>query len=142
MTYHNPNECRRNFNELAEVASNYLANRQESIALTQLRNCIEGRISVTNALRYGGKWDYSHVVALNHVIQLYDFILNNGSNINNIKWDNNKFCFIVIYQSDTDIYEYTTTSSTQTNHLNLRNKYFKYKKKYLSLKNKIENNSL
>ena len=139
MAYHNPHECRQNFNELASVTTNYLIDHKISDALQQLKQCIEGRIKVTNSSRYGGQWDNRHVVPLNHVIQLYEFILNNGSSINNIKWDDNKFCFIVSYQSQFNLHEYSTTSSTQTNHLNLANKYLKYKKKYISLKNKMEN---
>lgn len=128
--YHNVDNCQDDFQELTQVLIGFIRDlREPGKALDQLRNCIEKRIAYTNSA-YGGNWDNPHIIALNHLIQLYDAISNYHNYIHNIIYRDGSF--VVSYY---DRYPTTTYSTNDRTRLNLNKKYIKYKNKYIKLKN-------
>ena len=130
--YHNIDNCQDNFQELSQVLVGFIITLGEPWkAKEQLKNCIEKRITSTNS-HHNRNWDNSHIIALNHLIQLYDAISNYHNYINNITYEYGSFR--VSYNGGyPDTITYRTTDRSR---INLNKKYIKYKNKYIKLKNK------
>jgi len=131
MAYHDPYNCQTSFEELSQVLSGFIHTYQCNNLIFQLDNCIQSRVNSTMT-QYHGAWDNSHLIAINHLIDLYMYIqqsIDNFRQNNQIKisWDHG---FWISAQGQ----QWQVTRNNLRPYNPHYIKYFKYKNKYFNLK--------